>query len=135
MTERGEGPPDPNEMLERLQRMQSEAEETLRRFDEMNSELGADAVEVFSEDGLVRVKLDANGRVDEVGIDEAAMRQRQTLGNTIVELIREASATYGLRMAEMAQSLAGDKVDVSAIMDRYMPQDMRDRARDNLDGR
>src|SRR5690606_22273730 len=95
--------PDPQEMMARLERMQAEAEETIRRFDEMSAQLGADAVEVCSEDGLVRVKLDSEGRVDEINIDERAMRQRQTLGPVIIDLIREATAAYGLKMAELAQ--------------------------------
>ncbi|WP_026928504.1 YbaB/EbfC family nucleoid-associated protein [Glycomyces tenuis] len=124
--------PDPHEMMARLERMQAEAEETIRRFDEMSAQLGADAVEVYSEDGLVRVKLDSDGKVDEIGIDEHAMRQRQTLAPTIIALIREATAAYGLKMAELAQAVAGDKIDVDGLMRRYMPDDVRERARDNL---
>lgn len=124
--------PDPQEMLARLERMQAEAEETIRRFDEMSAQLGADAVEVYSEDGLVRVKLDSDGRIDEIHIEEHAMRQRQTLAPTIIALIREATAAYGLKMAELAQAVAGDKIDVEGMMRRYMPDDVRERARDNL---
>jgi DNA-binding protein YbaB len=124
--------PDPQEMMARLERMQAEAEETIRRFDEMSAQLGADAVEVCSEDGLVRVKLDSEGRVDEINIDERAMRQRQTLGPVIIDLIREATAAYGLKMAELAQAIAGDKIDVNAMMRRYMPDDVRERAKGHL---
>lgn len=127
--------PDPQEMLARLEQMQAEAEETIRKFDEMSAQLGADAVEVRSEDGLVRVKLDSDGRIDEIGIDEQAMRQRQTLGPTIVSLLQEATAAYGLKMAELAQAVAGDKIDVEGLMRSYMPDDVRERARNNLDRR
>lgn len=135
MSDRNERPTSPEAMLERLQQMEAEAKETLRKYDEMSQQLGADAVEVFSEDGLIAVKLDSEGRVDQIKIDESAMRFKQSLGPTIVALIQEATATYGLKMAEMAQALVGDKIDVMGMMNRYMPEEMRDRARDNLDRR
>lgn len=124
--------PDPQEMLARLEAMQREAEETLRKYEEMNAQMGADAVEVFSEDGLVRVKLDADGKVAEIGIDEHAMRQRQSLAPTIIALIQEATAAYSLKMADMAQALLGDKMDVMGMINQHMPPEMRERARDNL---
>jgi DNA-binding protein YbaB len=122
-------------MLERLERMRTDAEATLRKYEELSAELGADAVEVHSDDGLILVRLDKNGRVDDIRIDEMAMRHRQTLGPIIVSLIEEATATYGLKMAEMAQELAGDKIDVAGMIDRQMPEHMRERARENLDRR
>ncbi|GAB3234577.1 hypothetical protein GCM10027447_31850 [Glycomyces halotolerans] len=131
MSDRSERP-SPQEMLARLERMEREAQETLRKYEDMRTEMGADAVEVHSEDGLVRVKLDADGRVDEIGIDEHAMRQRQSLAPTIMALIDEATATHGLKMAEMAQALVGDKIDVMGLMNQHMPEHLRDRARNNL---
>lgn len=134
MTDRSERP-DPQEMMRRLEQMEAEAQETLRKFEEMSAQLGADAVEVYSEDGLIMVKLDADGKVDQIKIDEQAMRFKQSLGPTIIQLIQEASATYGMKMAEMTQALVGDKMDVMGLMNRYMPEEMRDRARENLDRR
>ena len=135
MSDRSERPSNPQEMLERLQQMEAEAKETLRKYDEMSQRLGADAVEVYSEDGLIAVKLDADGRVDQIKIDESAMRFKQSLGPTIISLIQEATAAYGLKMAEMAQELVGDKLDVAELMGRYMPDDMRERAQGHLDRR
>lgn len=132
MSERSERPTTPEAMLERLEQMEAEAQATLRKYEELSEQLGADAVEVFSEDGLVAVKLDAEGELDTVKIDEMAMRQKQTLGPAIVQLIREARATYGVKMADMAQELVGDKLDVREMMNRYMPQELQDKARENL---
>lgn len=132
MTDRNERR-DPQEMLERLEQMKEEAEATIRKYEEMSADLGADAVEVVSEDGLVRVKLDADGNVDHIGIDEQAMRQRQSLGPSIMDLIQEAKATYGLKMADLAQALVGDKMDVMAMVTRDMPEHMQERARERLD--
>ncbi|WP_112141195.1 YbaB/EbfC family nucleoid-associated protein [Glycomyces dulcitolivorans] len=128
-----ERPTDPESMMRRLEQMQAEAEAMLAKFNDLSEQLGADAVEVFSEDGRIRVKLDAEGKVAEIGIDEYAMRMRQSLSPTIMALIQEASATHALKMAQMAQSLVGDKIDVMGMVNRDMPESLRDKARDNLD--
>jgi DNA-binding protein YbaB len=128
-----ERPTDPESMMRRLEQMQAEAEAMLAKFNHLSEQLGADAVEVFSEDGRIRVKLDAEGKVAEIGIDEYAMRMRQSLSPTIMALIQEASATHALKMAQMAQSLVGDKIDVMGMVNRDMPEGLRDKARDNLD--
>ncbi|NUQ88599.1 MULTISPECIES: YbaB/EbfC family nucleoid-associated protein [Glycomyces] len=126
-------PTDPEAMMRRLEQMQAEAESMLAKFNELSERLGADAVEVFSEDGRIRVKLDAEGKVAEIGIDESSMRQHQSLSPTIMALIQEATATHAVKMAQMAQSLVGDKIDVMGIVNRDMPEHLRDRARDNLE--
>jgi len=128
-----ERPTDPEAMMRRLEQMQAEAESMLAKFNELSEQLGAEAVEVFSEDGRVRVKLDADGKVAEIGIDEYAMRARQSLAPTITALIQEATATHALKMAQMAQALVGDKIDVMGMINCDMPDHLRDRARDNLD--
>jgi DNA-binding protein YbaB len=115
--------PTPEQIMAEFERMRSEAEATLRRYEEVSAELGADAVEVFSEDGLLRVKLDPNGKVDEIGVNEAAMRYRQSLGPAMVALIRQARDEYALKAAEMARRLIGDKIDVDAILSQYLPRD------------
>jgi DNA-binding protein YbaB len=124
---------NPEAMMQRLEQMRAEAEATLAKYEELAAEAGADAVEVFTEDGLVRVKLDGDGKVAEIGIDEQAMRMRQSLGPTIIALISEAKATYGMKMATMAQALVGDKIDVMGMVTRSMPEYLQERARDNLD--
>ncbi|GAA2269387.1 hypothetical protein GCM10009853_023660 [Glycomyces scopariae] len=124
---------DPEAMMRRLEQMQAEAESMLAKFNELSERLGAEAVEVRSEDGRIRVKLDAEGKVAEIGIDEYAMRMRQSLAPTIIALIEEATATHALKMAQMAQSLVGDRIDVMGMVNRDVPEHLRDRARDNLD--
>lgn len=124
---------DPEAMMRRLEQMKAEAEATLAKYEELAAEAGTDAIEVYTEDGLLRVKLDADGKVAEIGIDEHAMRMRQSLGPTIIALIEEAKATYGMKMATMAQTLVGDKIDVMGLVTRNMPEHLQERARGNLD--
>lgn len=134
MTDRN-AQPNPDEIFARLEQMQREAEETIRKYEEMQAEMGADAVEVYSEDGTVRVKLDAEGKVKEIGIDEMAMRGRRTLANVIVATIQEATAVHGMKMAEMAQALVGDKMDVMGMVTQHMPEYLQDKAKDHRDRR
>jgi DNA-binding protein YbaB len=126
-------PTDPEAMMRRLEQMQAEAETMLAKYNRLSEQFGTDAVEVFSEDGRIRVKLDADGKVAEIGIDEYAMRLRQSLAPQIIALIEEATATYAMKMAQMAHALVGDKIDVMGLVNRDMPEHLRDRARDNLD--
>lgn len=125
MTDRNR--PAPEEMFRRLQQMQEDAERTLAKYEELSQELGTVAIEAYSDDGLVRVKLDADGRLAEIGIDEHAMRMRQSLSPTILAVIERAKAEYGVKMAEMAQALVGDKFDVNALVRGTLPEHMRDR--------
>jgi DNA-binding protein YbaB len=124
--------PDPAEAMRQFEQIKADAEATKRRYDELSAELGLATVEAFSDDGLVRVRLDANGRVDKVVIDELGMRHRQALGHIVKAVAEEAKAMYAIKAAEMAQALVGDKIDVQGIVGRYMPDDVRERARENL---
>lgn len=126
-------PLDPEAMMRRLEQIQAEAEATLAKYHELSEQYGADTVEAVSEDGRIRVKLDAEGKVAEIGIDEHAMRLRQSLAPTIMALIEEATATHAMKTAQMAQALVGDKIDVMGLVSREMPDHLRDRARDNLE--
>jgi DNA-binding protein YbaB len=111
----------PEQIMEQFEKMRSEAEATLAKYEEVSAEFGADAVEAVSEDGLLRVRLDANGKVDEITVNEAAMRYRQSLGPNIIALIREARDEYALKAADMARRLLGDRMDVDAILGQYLP--------------
>ncbi|RRS02168.1 YbaB/EbfC family nucleoid-associated protein [Glycomyces terrestris] len=115
--------PTPEQIMAEFERMRSEAEATLEKYKEVSAELGADAVEVVSEDGLLTVRLDPNGKVDAIVVNEAAMRYRQSLGPAMVALIRQARDAYALKSAEMARRLLGDKIDVDAILSQYLPKD------------
>lgn len=122
--------PDLDEMLSRLDQMQRDAEATLAKFEELHADM--DEVEAVSEDGYITVRLNADGQVVHIGIAEQAMRARQTLGNAILAVVAEANAAYGVQMAEMAQALGGGGVDVQAMVERYMPEDVRERANRTL---
>ncbi|GAA2291050.1 hypothetical protein GCM10009853_053500 [Glycomyces scopariae] len=115
--------PTPDQIMAEFERMRSEAEATLRKYEEVSAELGADAIEVVSEDGLLSVRLDANGKVDAIVINEGAMRFRQSLGPATVALIRRAREAYAAKTAEMARRLIGDKIDVDAVLAQYLPKD------------
>ncbi|MFG3342552.1 YbaB/EbfC family nucleoid-associated protein [Glycomyces sp. NPDC048151] len=116
---------DPQEMMRRLEQMQADAEQMMERYNRLADEMGADRIEVVSDDGLLRVKLDAEGKVAEIGIDEYAMRMRQSLGPAIIMLIEQAKAEYGVKMTEMAQSLLGDRMDVMGMVRDTLPEHMR----------
>ncbi|GAA2140197.1 YbaB/EbfC family nucleoid-associated protein [Glycomyces algeriensis] len=118
---------DPQEMLRRLEQMQADAEQMMARYEQLADEMGASEVEVVSEDGLLRVKLDAEGKVAQIGIDEYAMRMRQSLAPSIMMLIEQAKAEYGVKMTEMAQSLLGDRMDVMGMVRSTLPEDQRAR--------
>lgn len=122
--------PDLDEMMSRLEQMQADAERTLAKFEELRADMGL--VEAESEDGLIRVRLDADGQVEDIAIDERAMRQRQTLGRAVLAVVDEANAAFGVKMAEMAQALNGDKLDVMGMLGQYMPDEVRDRANRHL---
>jgi DNA-binding protein YbaB len=114
--------PDPHEMMARLEAMQRQAEETLRRYDDMQQDMGAANIEVYSEDGLVCVRLDGSGRVKEIKIDEYAMRRRQMLGPTIIALVDEAKVAYAERSAELARQFLSADPAMSALLDRIAPE-------------
>lgn len=117
---------DPEAMLRRLEQMQADAEATLAKYNQLSEEMGATEIEAMSDDGLVRVKLDSDGKVAEIHIDEYAMRMRQSLAPTIMAVIEMAKAEYGAKMTEMAQAFLGDKMDVTAIIRDTLPPNMRD---------
>jgi DNA-binding protein YbaB len=127
--------PDPQEILAKLDQMQRDAEATLRKYDELRQDLVGSGVEAVSADGYVTVKLDQDGNVTEIAIDDSALRNRAQLSTSVMDTIKEATATHALKMADMAQALVGDSVDVMGVMSQFMPDDMRDRARDNLNRR
>ncbi|MEU5155344.1 YbaB/EbfC family nucleoid-associated protein [Glycomyces sp. NPDC021274] len=118
---------DPQEMLRRLEQMQADAEQMMAKYNRLAEESGASEVEVVSDDGLLRVKLDAEGKVAHIGIDEYAMRMRQSLAPAIIALIEQAKAEYGVKMTEMAQELLGDRMDVMGMVRGTLPEDMRAR--------
>lgn len=124
--------PPHEEAMRQFEQIRVNAEATKRRYDELSAEYGLGSVEAFSDDGTVCVRLDANGRIDKVVIDEMGMRHRQALGHIIKAVAEDALAMHAVKAAEMAQALVGDKIDVQGIVGRYMSDDVRERARDNL---
>jgi DNA-binding protein YbaB len=121
MSDRSERP-DPNQMMARLEAMQRQAEETLRRYEGMQEEISAANIEVFSDDGLVSVKLDGNGRISEIKIDEYAMRRRQSLAPTIIALVDQARVAHAEKSAELARQFLGADPALAAMLDRIAPE-------------
>jgi len=113
--------PSPEQIMAQFAQIKAEAEATVQKYEDLSAEFGVDAVEVHSEDGLLRVKLDANGQVEEIGVNEAAMRFRQSLGPSMVGLIATAREEYALKTTEMARRMIGDKLDVDAILNQFRP--------------
>jgi DNA-binding protein YbaB len=116
---RNAGRPDPQEMLARIDEMEQGAEQLLAKLEELQAEFGTEVVEVYSEDGLVRVKLDSEGRVDEIELHEYAMRFRNALGEHIRRTVINAKQVHSERTAELAQRLLGDTIDLPGILDQF----------------
>lgn len=125
---------NPDDMLAKLNEMQQEAEETLRKYEELQEQVGASTTEAVSEDGYIKVVLNSDGNVTDIDIEDSAMRHGTRLGGMIKKTVDEATATYALKMAEMAQELVGD-MDLMGMVSEHMPGDVRDRARDNVNRR
>jgi DNA-binding protein YbaB len=111
--------PDPQEMLARIDQMEQGAEQLLAKLEELQGELGTESVEVFSEDGLIRVKLDEEGHVDEVELHEYAMRYRSALGEQIRHTVAQAKQVHADKTAEMAQRLLGGTFDLQGILNQF----------------
>lgn len=114
--------PNPHEMMARLEAMQRQAEETVRRYEGMQAAASAANIEVFSEDGLIGVKLAGNGRVSEIKIDEYAMRKRQSLAPTIIALVAQARVAHAEKSAELAKQFLGADPAMKALLDRISPE-------------
>ena len=119
------GRPNPQDMMARLEEIQRQAETTLRRFEELQEQLGDQQVEVFSEDGRLSVKLDKDGKVSQIRIDESVMRMRQTLGPAIVALIGEAQEVHAEKSAELAKEFLGGDPSLAGWLDRIPGTDQR----------
>lgn len=113
--------PNPQEMMARLEAMQRQAEETLRRYEGMQEAASAE-LEVYSEDGLIGVKLDGNARVTEIKIDEYAMRRRQSLAPTIIALVAQARIAHAEKSAELAKQFLSADPAMTALLDRISPE-------------
>jgi DNA-binding protein YbaB len=113
--------PDPHEMMARLEAMQRQAEETLRQYEGMQEQINAADIEVFSEDGLISVKLDGNGRIDKIKIDEYAMRRRQSIAPTIIALVDQARVAHAETAAEIARQFLGN-TGFGDLLDRIAPE-------------
>lgn len=113
--------PNPQEMMARLEAMQRQAEETLRRYEGMQEAASAE-LEVYSEDGLIGVKLDGNARVTEIKIDEYAMRRRQSIAPTIIALVARARIAHAEKSAELAKQFLSADPAMTALLDRISPE-------------
>ncbi|QSB04033.1 YbaB/EbfC family nucleoid-associated protein [Natronoglycomyces albus] len=123
--------PDPEEMMAKLEEMQREAEQTLAKYEQLQAEMASESTEAVSEDGSIKVVLNSEGHVTDIDIEDAAMRHGTRLGGMIRQTIDEATATYSMKMAQMAQQLVGD-MDIMGMVTDSIPENVRDRARDNL---
>jgi DNA-binding protein YbaB len=114
-------PRDPRSMMARIEEMQRQAEQTLAKYEELQGQFGSASVEVYSDDGLIRVALDAEGHIEAVELHEYALRFGHALGERIRFTVERAKAQHSERAAEFAQQLLGDKVDIQAILNQYRP--------------
>ncbi|WP_025272265.1 YbaB/EbfC family nucleoid-associated protein [Haloglycomyces albus] len=122
---------NPEEVFARLEELQQKTEADLRRIQDVEAEMGNTETTAVSENGMVTVTLNAQGRVHNIELRDDSMRLKGNLPPLILSTIHEAQATYSLKMAEMAQqALPG--IDVVGQVSQYMGSDIRDRAGENL---
>lgn len=114
-------PRDPQAMLAWVEQLERQTGQTLAKYQELQAEFGSDRVEVHSEDGLISVALDSEGRIDEVELHEYALRYGHALGEHIRFTIGQAKLQHSERAAQLAQQLLGDKFDVQSILNQYRP--------------
>lgn len=101
--------------------MERQTEQTLAKYQELQAEFGSERVELYSDDGLIRVALDTDGRIDEVELHEYALRYGHALGEHIRLTIEQAKLEHSERSAQLARRLLGDKFDVQSILSQYRP--------------
>lgn len=122
-----------SEIEAHLERIESQARQMREQTEQL---LGTDPAElevrVRSEDGSVEVVLDANARLKDLWIDSRALRNLNYLSDVIRTTFDEANATYAVRMAELTKQATGG-MDLSGILSRFIPDEVRQRAEDNLD--
>ncbi|MFC4336871.1 YbaB/EbfC family nucleoid-associated protein [Salininema proteolyticum] len=120
--------PSPEEAMRKLEEIHQAAESTLAAFEEFDAEMAEAAVEAVSEDGMVRVRLDSEGSIEAIDIQDGALRRRGALADTIRQVIDEAKAKYALKVTDMAQRLQGG-IDIAGMVERQIPSDLRNRLR------
>lgn len=117
--------PNPQDMMARLEEMQRQAEATLGRYQELQEELGAQETEAVSEDGYVAVALDGDGRISRIRIDEHAMRQKQTLGSTVIATAEQAQRLHAEKSAVLAERFLSADPRLAGLVERLRPDPPR----------
>ncbi|GIG70615.1 YbaB/EbfC family nucleoid-associated protein [Phytomonospora endophytica] len=100
-------------------------EQTLRalaehaeRYQEFDAQAGGFVGEAESSDGLLRVRVSADGCLDDLTIDARAMRQgSETLAETILDLSRRAREDLGRRFDEAKDEGIGEDFSPAATED------------------
>ncbi|MFC4337130.1 YbaB/EbfC family nucleoid-associated protein [Salininema proteolyticum] len=130
MFERGKNY-NPEEMLAKLDKMQRQAEETLSKFEEFQSSLGDADVSITSDNGMVTVELDGEGRLSGLELAPDATRLKGNLAPLILQTIHDAQATFGEKMTQTVEQMLPD-LDINGIMSQFRSPEARDKARENL---
>ncbi|WP_025272260.1 YbaB/EbfC family nucleoid-associated protein [Haloglycomyces albus] len=118
--------PSPEEAMRKLEEIRQSAEDTIAAFAGFEAELDNAGVEATSDDGMITVRLNAEGKIDAIELDDGALRRRGALGEMVKNVIEEAKAKYALKVAEMTQRLSGT-IDVMGMVNSQIPSDVRNR--------
>lgn len=118
--------PGLDDLLARVERMEQQAEATLRKYEDFRERVGGLASEGVTDDGAVRVVLDEQGEVTGVEIAESAMRHRGNLSRWVMTALQRAQAQHASRMGELAQELMGGRLDVAAMVREAIPAEVRE---------
>jgi DNA-binding protein YbaB len=118
------GYPVLDDIEETLDNLRAEAKAQHARYDEVRERFATLTATGTSFDGLVTATL-RPGAVIAVDIDPAAMRHGPgILGHLVLSAIQMASARLAGAMAEMAQPLAGPRLDLVALIREHAPADV-----------
>ncbi|WP_026923963.1 YbaB/EbfC family nucleoid-associated protein [Glycomyces arizonensis] len=92
----------PEAVFADLERLLERTEDRLATLEAAEDEVLATPVSVTSDDGMVTVALDTDGRLDRVALEPRAVRLRGTLPQIVLDTLERARLQY----AELAQEAA-----------------------------
>ena len=108
---------------EALERIQQEAQAKVEQYQNLRAELQDMVATAISPDRSVSVTVRPGGAVQDIVLNERAMRHGpQTLANMIKAAIQQAAVEVNTRLAERTQELTGPGFDVMSMLQSRLPE-------------
>jgi DNA-binding protein YbaB len=110
----------------RLRALAAESQELLREYAAARTELSTERVTARSLDRTVQVTVTTSGTVEQILIDDAALRQGlSVLGGRVCAVVQEARARAALATADRIQRIAGTRLNVRELVEQAIPAELR----------